>query len=182
MVEITKGANQSGHFIGSGGQGNTTSGALIGEDGSERPSVAIEWGSGKKEPSAVALAEPDEEPPASVTPERIDLEDGPHWIADTLLRALPFHAFTSPNQPEDKAWFFPSADTYMFNEKDWQKACVLMIDVLKNMSEQDAVIDDRIDSPYNDPQVGPVLAMSGGNFMTVKKNSLEAEEEEEKRS
>lgn len=182
MVEIDKGADQSGHFIGSGGRGNTTSGALIGEDGTEQPSVAIEWGTGKKEPAAVATAEPEEELPKSTTPERIDIDDGPQWIASTLLRALPFHAFTSPSQPEDKAWFFPSADTYMFNERDWHAACLIMIDQLKSMSEKDIVIDHRIESPYDDPQVGPVLAMSGGNFMTVKKNTSEGEEETEKRS
>jgi hypothetical protein len=178
MAEISKDANQSGHFIGSGGRGNTTSGALIGEDGTEKPTVAIEWASGKPSASEVAAAEPEEEPVTSTAPERIDIEEGPLWIAATLLRSLPFHAFTSPNQPAGKAWFFPSADTYMFNEKDWSGACLLMADQLRSMAEQESVIDHRIDSPYDDPQVGPVLAMSGGNFMTVKENNQDTEEEE----
>ena len=41
MPEIPKDANAPGYFIGSGGQGNPQSGALIGEDGTEMPSVAL---------------------------------------------------------------------------------------------------------------------------------------------
>ena len=49
--------------------------------------------------------------------------------------------------------------------------------VLRKMADMETVIDPRLPDPYDDPQVGPVLAMSGGSFMGVTKK-----EENEDRS
>ena len=181
MPEIPKDANAPGYFIGSGGQGNPQSGALIGEDGTEMPSVAIVWPEQAKapeKPSESPTGDQGEPPVPQSGPERIDLEgNGPAWIAQTLLRHLPFHVFTSPNQPQGKAWFFGQADAYMLNTDDWYQACMQVSNVLRKMADMETVIDPRLPDPYDDPQVGPVLAMSGGSFMSVSKK-----EENEDRS
>ena len=171
MPEIPKDANTPGYFIGADSRGNPQSGALIGEDGTEMPSVAIVWPE-----QAKATQEPTQDaeapPMPSSGPERIDLEgNGPAWSAQTLLRHLPFHVFTSPNQPQGKAWFFAQADAYMLNADDWYQACMQVSNVLRKMADMEAVIDPRLPDPYDDPQVGPVLAMSGGSFMNVTKKS-----------
>ncbi len=50
---------------------------------------------------------------------------------------------------------------------------------LTEIAYADKLIDNRLPNPYEDPQVGPVLAMSATNFMTVrKKNDSEGEENE----
>mgnify|MGYP003111847293 FL=1 len=179
MPEIPKNANAPGYFIGSDNRGNPQSGALIGEDGTETPSVAIVWSEqtpAPEKPSESLTGDQGEPPVPQSGPERIDLEgNGPAWIAQTLLRHLPFHVFTSPNQPQGKAWFFGQADAYMVNTDDWYQACMQVSNVFRQMAEMETVIDPRLPDPYDDPQVGPVLAMSGGAFMSVTKKDENAD-------
>lgn len=179
MPEIPKDSNAPGYFIGADNRGNPQSGALIGEDGTETPSVAIVW------PEATDAKEPAEDVPQpqeateqpAMGPQSIDIHST--WIFDVLLRNLPFHAFVSENLPEGKAWHFPSADAYMVNQKDWQGSCLAAAEYLTELAYADKLIDNRLPNPYEDPQVGPVLAMSATNFMTVrKKNDSEGEENE----
>tara|TARA_Y100000310_G_scaffold334555_1_gene414611 strand:+ start:157 stop:786 length:630 start_codon:yes stop_codon:yes gene_type:complete len=101
----------------------------------------------------------------SVVEAKATLEpSSPTSVPDLALELLALpdaHIIISPTVEPLQGWAFFKASTFIVNQEDWKAACFSLQERLAAMAQQTMILCPDLPKPYDDPTVGPLLALSG---------------------